>query len=146
MRTPRIVMICAVVLAAFTGFQSPEASLDDPSTISRSFLVSDTGERFTRTEILIDKTTSREDLIHTCKFLAREDVQLTFDQLEIRRWFFGLLGRSRITLANGRIEFQDGFSQDFNAGGIMGFRSIRIVYSENADTEDVFLNTVEVID
>ncbi len=69
-----------------------------PKTITRtSTLVG--GTKVEKSIILLDGSTSREDVIHTCSFLAQEDVQLTFDKLTIGKSFLGLLGKQRIRIA-----------------------------------------------
>lgn len=119
---------------------------ENPAPITRSINTNSLGEQLVQTEILIDKSTTREGLIHTCKFLAEEDVALTFESLDIRKAFFGLLGKSRIAYAKGKIELPNGSIEKFEAGGPISFRSIKITYSRNIETSDSYINMVEVIE
>ncbi|WP_162056510.1 hypothetical protein [Pontibacter pamirensis] len=104
------------------------------------------GDKVEKTVILLDGNTSREDVIHTCNFLAAEDVQLTFDKLVIGKSMLGLVGKSRIRFAEGKIELPDGSSEKFTAGGAASFRFIRIQYSINTATNSVQIDMLEKID
>lgn len=117
-----------------------------PSPIIRSVAMGERGREVILTEILLDKSTSREDLIQACQFLAEEEVQLTFESLEIRKPFLGVLGSSRIAYARGKIALPTGVDEPFEAGGIMGFRSIKIIYSRDTQTNNYAINTVEIIE
>lgn len=117
-----------------------------PKPITQSVDTNDRGEQIRQTIILIDQNTSREDLIHTCRFLAKDNVQLTFEELEIRKYFWRLLGKKRIARADGKILLPDGNFEAFKAGGIISFRSIEITYTKNLETEDYYIEMIEIID
>ena len=130
----------------FSSFAPSIFEVENPAPITRSINTNSIGEQLVQTEILIDKSTTREGLIHACKFLAEEDVELTFESLDIRKAFFGLLGKSRIAYAKGKIELPNGSIEKFEAGGPISFRSIKITYSRNIETNDSYINMVEVIE
>ena len=115
-----------------------------PDTITRtlSFI---NGDQVEKTIILIDGNTSREDLIHTCAFLAQENVQLTFEKIIIGRSFLGLVGKNRIRIADGKIELSNGLSQSFKAGGATSFKFIKIQYS-NTLTAKSKIEMIEIVD
>lgn len=127
-----LIMLSSFVTSAFEG--------DHPAPIMRSTNINNIGEQVVQTEILIDKSTTREDLIHACKFLAEEDVELTFESLDIRKGFLGLLGKSRIAYAKGKIELPNGSIEEFEAGGLISFRSIKVTYSKNMETSNYYIN------
>jgi hypothetical protein len=137
-------------LAAFgfiiflSSFISKPVDEKQPKTITRtSSLVN--GKEVETTLIKLDRNTSREDLIHTCNFLAKENVQLTFDKLTIGKSFLGLVGKQRIRIAEGEIKLPNGSSQRFKAGGITSFRFLKIQYSNNAATESSQIEMIETI-
>lgn len=119
---------------------------ENPASIKRKTAIGENGKQIITTEILFDKTTLREDLIHTCNFLATEGVQLTFESLVIGKSFIGILGKKRISYAKGKIELPGGSVEKFEAGGAFSFRSVKISYSENEATGNYLINMVEVID
>jgi len=91
------------------------------------------------TDILIDGSTSREELIETCKFLETEKVMLTFQRLEI-----GKCGRKqRIKYADGKISLPNGLTESFTASDC--FKYIKIEYSINLKTNDTKINMVEIV-
>jgi hypothetical protein len=99
-----------------------------------------------KTVILLDGNTSREELIQTCSFLAKENVQLTFDKLTIGKSFLGLIGKQRIRIAEGMIKLANGSSQRFKAGGATGFRFIKIQYLNNILPESSQIEMIEIVD
>jgi hypothetical protein len=132
---------CAFFLSAFTAKPSGEKF---PKTITRtSTLVN--GATVEKTVILLDGNTSREELIHTCNFLAQENVQLTFDKLSIGRSFLGVAGKQRIRIAKGKIELANGTAQGFKAGGLTGFRFLKIQYSKNLSTAIPQMEMIEIV-
>ena len=141
--TLALVLSIGLTLSSFvlTGFSN-----ENPASITRSTTIGGNGKEIVKTEILLDKTTTREDLIHACKFLAEEEVQLTFESLDIRKAFFGIVGKPRIAYAKGKIELPDGSVEQFEAGGPISFQSIKITYSMNKETNDYFINMVEIVD
>ena len=141
--TTLLLLGTSVVLSSF---MLPAFEKDIPAPITRSISANNSGEQIVQTEILIDKTTTREDLIHACKFLAEEDVNLTFESLDIRRAFFGLLGKPRIAYAKGKIALPNGSFEEFEAGGLISFRSIKVTYSRSKKTSDYYINMVEVVE
>jgi hypothetical protein len=82
-----------------------------------------------RTIIKLDGNTTREEVIETCSFLASENVLLTFDKLVIGRSFLGVIGKKRIRKVAGQISFLTGLSQNFKAGGLTGFKYLKIQYT-----------------
>ena len=133
-------------LFMLSSFVSDPFEGENPAPITQSTNTNSIGEQLVQTEILIDKTTTREGLIHACKFLAEEDVELTFESLDIRKAFLGVLGKSRIAYAKGKIELPNGSIEEFEAGGPISFRSIKVTYSRNIETSDYYINMVEVIE
>ncbi len=133
------------LLITLTSFSFIRDNDKMPGTITRTTEVLD-GNKVERTVILLDGTTSREELIHTCNFLAAEKVQLTFDRLVIGKSLLGLVGKSRIRIAEGKIELPDGSSENFKAGGVTSFKSIRIQYSSNDKTKSPIIEMIEIID
>ncbi len=116
-----------------------------PRPIARTTIVVN-GDRIIRTVILFDKSTSREELINTCQFLAHENVQLTFDKLEIGKSYFGIIGRNRIRTAKGNIKLPNCITQNFKAGGLTSFKFIKIQYSNNLKTKVSQVDMIEIID
>jgi hypothetical protein len=104
------------------------------------------GNRLIKTQITLDKHTSREGLIEACALLAKENVSLTFDRLTIRKWFLGIAGKNRIGKVKGRICLPNGKSEEFKAGGAFNFRVVRIIYIQIKDTDTYTIQMVEVID
>jgi hypothetical protein len=116
-----------------------------PNTIQRTTSIMD-GVTIEKTVIEFDKTTSRDDVISTCTFLSKENVQLTFDKLIIGKSFFGVIGKSRIRIAEGKIRLSDGTTQSFKVGGLTNFRSLKIQYSTNLQSKKNRIDMIERID
>ncbi|MEM8968077.1 MAG: hypothetical protein AAGE93_16780 [Bacteroidota bacterium] len=143
--------VIAFVLTIYCGltanyFALANSADRNPTPITRTSKINTTGDEIITTMVLLDKTTSREDLIHTCRFLADEDVLLTFDSLNIRKAFLGIFGKKRIVQATGKIELPNGISEAFQAGGTISFHSIKITYSQNTKNNSFAINMVEIID
>lgn len=132
-------------LIVLSSFASGPANEKLPKTITKITTLID-GKKVDKTVILLDGSTSREDLIHTCNFLAKENVQLTFDKLSIGKSFMGLLGKQRIRMAEGMIKLSNGSSQRFKAGGATSFRSIKIQYLSNPLPESSQIEMIEIVD
>ena len=146
-QTKRNLFVLTIVgLIALSGFYVPNGKLSDHKTVTRTVEKDNAGKEVIKTQIILDKTTSREALIAACSSLSRENVQLTFKLLVIRKSFFGLLGRSRISYAKGTIQLPDGSSQEFEAGGTFNFRLIRITYTQVSKTSEYRIGMVETID
>ena len=131
-----------MLLSSFISRPSDEKL---PKTITKTSITVN-GKKVEKTAILLDKSTSREDLIHTCNFLAQENVQLTFDKLTIGKSFLGLVGKQRIRIAEGMIKLANGSSQRFKAGGATGFRSIKIQYANHMLPASSQIEMIEVVD
>ncbi len=116
-----------------------------PKTITRSLTLIN-GNEVEKTVILLDGKTSREDIIHTCVFLAHENVQLTFDKLIIGNSFLGIIGKKRIRIAEGKIALSSGAAQTFKAGGATSFNFIKIQYSKNIAKKLNQIEMIEIID
>ena len=116
-----------------------------PASITRTTKLVN-GNEVEKTVILLDRNTSREDVIYTCGFLANENVQLTFDKLIIGKSFLGLVGKNRIRVAEGTIKLSNGSSQTFKAGGAFSFKTIKIQYSNTVATKSSQIEMVEIID
>lgn len=127
--TVGILLLCSFI------YKSNDEQLPKPITRTSAVV---NGNRIIRTVILLDKSTSREELISTCKFLAHENVQLTFDKLEI--------GRNRIRTAQGNIKLPNGQSQNFKAGGVLSFKFIKIQYSNTIETKSSQIDMIEIVD
>ena len=127
----------------FSSFISKPADENKPKTITKSATLVD-GKKVEKTIILLDGSTSREDLIHTCNYLAQENVQLTFEKLTIGRSFLGLVGKQRIRIAEGKIQLPNGASQSFKGGGVTSFKSIKIQYSNNLSKAASTIEMIEI--
>ncbi len=136
------VLISLFFLSAFT-FKSNDDK--QPKTITRTVKLVN-GNPVERTIVLLDGNTSREDVISTCSFLSHENVQLTFDKLIIGKSFLGLVGKTRIRTAEGRIKLPDGSSQTFKAGGATSFRFIKIQYENNLAAKSFGIEMIEIVD
>ena len=133
---------CLLFLCSFIAIPNNDKQ---PKTITRSTELVN-GKEVQKTIIVLDKTTSREDLIHTCSYLAQENVQLTFDKLTIGKSFGGLVGKSRLRIAEGQIKLPNGSTQQFKAGGITSFKSIKIQYASNVNNTPSNIEMIEIID
>ncbi|MGD1893639.1 MAG: hypothetical protein ACFB15_23980 [Cyclobacteriaceae bacterium] len=142
------ILLTLVVLIGLTTSQFVSANdiSKSPTPITRTSEVNTVSEEIITTEILLNENTSREDLIHTCRFLAEEEVELTFESLKIRRSFLGILGKKRIAQATGKIALPNGTSEEFKAGGTLSFHSIKIAYSQNTADNNFIINMIEIID
>lgn len=136
-----IISLCLVLLTSF-GSRPNNDSL--PKTLTRTSALVD-GRIVETTVILLDGNTSREELIYTCNFLAKENVQLIFDKLSIGRSFLGLVGKQRIRVAEGMIQLPNGKSQRFKAGGITSFRYLKIQYVKSEAPEQSRIEMVEKV-
>ena len=116
-----------------------------PGTITKTSILIE-GNQLERTVIKLDKNTSREDLISTCSFLAKENVQVTFDKLIIGKSFLGLIGKQRIRIAEGKIQLSNGVSQNFKAGGITNFKFLKIQYLNSVATKYIIIEMIEIVD
>jgi hypothetical protein len=132
------------LLIVLSSFTSNPASENLPKTITKTTTFID-GKKVEKTVILLDGSTSREDIIHTCNFLAKENVQLTFDKLSIGKSFLGLIGKQRIRIAEGIIKLSNGSSQKFKAGGATSFRFIKIQYSSYPLPELSRIEMIEIV-
>jgi hypothetical protein len=130
---------------SLSSFISKPNDEKQPKTITRTSTLVD-GKKVEKTVILLDGNTSREDLIHTCSFLAQENVQLTFDKLTIGKRFLGIVGKQRIRMAEGKIKLANGSSQRFKAGGATSFKFIKIEYTNNLSMESSQIEMIEIID
>ena len=130
---------------SLSGFTPIKKNEKLPKTIERTTTAVN-GFNFEKTIIEFNKTTSREDVIHTCAFLSKEDVQLTFSKLTIGKSFLGIIGQSRIRNAEGKIELSDGSTQSFKVGGVSSFKSLKIQYSKNTGTKVSKIEMIEKID
>ncbi|MEM6841186.1 MAG: hypothetical protein AAF632_03085 [Bacteroidota bacterium] len=148
MSTNTSILRTLIVLIGLTASQLVSANdiSESPMSITRTSRANAVGDEIITTEILLDENTSREDLIHICRFLGNEGVQLTFDSLNIRRSFLGILGKKRIAQATGKIVLPNGISEEFQAGGTLSFRSIKITYFQNTTSNDSAINMIEIID
>ncbi len=135
-------------LTALGSFSIPTlaSGVSDHATLSRTIETNSEGQEVVRTQILLNRKTSRETLIAACISLGKEQVQLTFDSLVIRKSFLGLLGKPRITYAKGQIQLPNGSTETFEAGGIFNFKSVKIAYSQVSHTDQYYINTIEIID
>ncbi|HZH36276.1 MAG TPA: hypothetical protein VEX65_03320 [Flavisolibacter sp.] len=141
----KFVLFTLACLIFLSSFMSKPGDEKLPKTITRiSTLVE--GKNVEKTVILLDGNTSREELIQTCNFLAKENVQLTFDKLTIGKSFLGLIGKQRIRIAEGMIKLANGSSQRFKAGGATGFRFIKIQYLTNILPESSQIEMIEIVD
>ncbi|MFD2998765.1 hypothetical protein ACFS7Z_00190 [Pontibacter toksunensis] len=132
-------------LITLTSFTFPDNKDVTPKAVTRTTEVIN-GDQVEKTVILLDGNTSREDVIHACNFLAVEDVQLTFDKLVIGKSMLGLVGKSQIRFAEGKIALPNGSSEKFKAGGAASFRFIRIQYSKNTVTNSSQIDMIEKVD
>lgn len=136
------ILLSLVFLSSFT-VQPVDGKL--PGTITRTTALVDGKTRET-TVIQLDGSTSREELIHTCNYLAKEGVQLTFGKLVIGRSFLGLVGKPRIRIAEGKIVLANGTTQSFKAGGVTAFRVLRIQYASLVTTDASRIEMIEIME
>ncbi len=138
-----LVLISIISLSSFTVRKSGSA---EHKTITRTIEKNSAGKEIIKTQIFFDKTTSREAVIDACSKLSKEQVQLTFDQLSIRKSFLGLLGKNRIAYAKGKLHLPNGLAERFEAGGTFNFRFIKLIYTQESQTGNYTLNMVEIVD
>ena len=142
--TTSLPILPVILILLLCSFSSVEAANDQPRAVTRQAKTLATGESVIETQIRIDATTSREELIHTCKFLASEGVELTFEELQIGKAVLGVVGRSRIKRVKGQIELSDGPKEAFRAGGAFSFNSLTITYIEDAKTGVLRFSTIAI--
>jgi hypothetical protein len=63
-------------------------------TITKTVSVID-GNRIEKTVVLLDKKTTRDDVINACDILYRDGVQLTFEKLVIGNSMLGIVGKKK---------------------------------------------------
>ncbi|MBC7923696.1 MAG: hypothetical protein H7Z75_21685 [Ferruginibacter sp.] len=141
-----LLMLAVVVLTTLSSFYIPHSKISDHKTITRTVESNNMGKEVIKTQVVLDGATSREDLIAACSSLAKENVQLTFKSVVIRRSFFGLLGKRRISYAKGSIQLPGGSSEEFEAGGFFNFKLIRITYTQVSKTDEYRIDMIEIVD
>ena len=139
------VFISLGLLIVLSSFASSLPNEFLPKTITRNATLVD-GKKVERTVILLDGSTSREDVIQTCNFLAKENVQLNFDKLSIGKSFLGLFGKQRLQIVEGKITLPNGASQSFKAGGPASFKFLKIQYVSNPVPESSQIEMIEIVD
>ncbi|NOT74899.1 MAG: hypothetical protein HOP08_08205 [Cyclobacteriaceae bacterium] len=139
-------LLTLVLLVFYTGNIQSTNLNDSPRPVTRTSIMDKNGNGVIRTQILFNRTTSREEVISTCTFLAKENTQLTFDRLEIGKSVFGVFGRNRLKYLSGSIELPDGSIQKFKAGGVFAFHSVKIIYSNQMDSKSFLIEMIEIID
>lgn len=137
-----LIVFTALIFSSFTVKITEDKT---PNTITRTTVWVD-GKSIEKTLILFDGKTSREAVIHTCSYLAKENIQLTFDRLVIGKSVMGVVGKSRIRIASGKITFPNGSSQSFNVGGPLSFRSLKIQYATPDNSLSPTLEMIETFD
>ena len=133
------------LLFTLCSFTLIDLNVSFPKTISRT-TITENGMTFEKTIIEFNKNTSREDVIETCAFLSKENVELTFEKLTIGKSFLGIMGKTRIKSATGKIQLADGSTQSFKVGGISNFKSLKIQYSIDINTKKTKIEMIEKID
>ena len=139
------IFLSVLFILTLSSFKVQDSHEKTPRTISRTLTVVD-GLEVEKTVVLIDGTTTSEDIIQTCTFLAKENVELTFDMLSIGKRFFGILGKNRIRKAEGKIKLPDNSSEKFKAGGLTNFKYIRIQYARIKVLNQTQIEMIEIID
>lgn len=104
------------------------------------------GRTIVKTTIVIDASTTREEIISGCQQLQLEGVSLTFDKLTIKKALFGIMGKPRISYAKGLIRVPGGKSEEFEVGGNLNFKFLKIYYSQVGNSGNISLDMVEIID
>lgn len=104
---------------------------------------SENGRQVRVTLIHFDKYTTNEDVIQVCSQLSQLKIKLTFNKLVFGKSVLGLVGRNRIKSLVGQIELADGTVQEFNAGGITNFRSVRIQLSQGITDRIEMIETID---
>jgi hypothetical protein len=137
-------IIC--MLMALCSFSAPDKKSKNHFPVVKTYEKNAAGEEVIKTQITLDKHTSREALIETCGLLSKEEVALTFESLSIRKSFLGIAGKNRIATLKGQIKLPDGKIEKFAAGGLFNFQLVRIIYIQIKDTDKYTISMVEVID
>lgn len=137
-----LLMLTIVSVITLSSFSIRNNAFSDHKTVSRTVEKNQEGEEVIKTQIILNKTTSREALIAACSSLREENVELTFELVEIRK----ILGKPRIAYAKGKIQLPDGSSENFKAGGVFGFKFIRITYFQVTKTNQYRMGMVEIVD
>lgn len=127
------------------SFAGPGHRSLKPETITQTRELNREGKEIRKTQVLLNKTTSREALIAACSRLSQEKVQLTFEQVSIRKSFLGLLGKSRIAYAKGQIQLPDGSREVFEAGGLFNFKYLKISYTQESNTDKYQMSMIEIV-
>lgn len=139
-----VISCCSFIL--LTSFVNVTAPVTLPATVTRTTTFVNDNE-VERTIVSFNKHTSREAVIETCRFLAGENVQLTFDKLTIGRRGMQVFSRkNHIVFAEGNIALSNGRSEHFKAGGITGIKLFRIQYTNNATDKKSQIEMIEIID
>jgi hypothetical protein len=141
-----LLFITLVSFITLSSFSIREKSNPGPKTITKTILKNTAGQEIIKTQIVLDGNTSREDLIAACSSLGKERVQLTFDQVTIRKNFMGIWGKSRIAYAKGKIELPNRANEPFEAGGAFNFKFIKITYSQVSHTDEYTVDMIEIVD
>ncbi|SHF64405.1 hypothetical protein SAMN05444008_110163 [Cnuella takakiae] len=116
-----------------------------PKSITRSQFTQN-NRSLIRTVVQLDKNTTAQDVIQACNFLAAEGVTLRFSTLKIGRSFVGIAGKKRILVANGELFLPGGKSQQFNAGGLLGFRYLSLQYVTDAEGKSAMIEMISSVD
>jgi hypothetical protein len=93
----------------------------------------------------LDRHSTSQDVINACNWLAKQDVQLTFHELEVGR-LFGVIGKHRIRKISGEITLPNGETKKFSAGGWNAFRMLRIQFCLGKSAWGQRVEMIEVID
>jgi hypothetical protein len=141
-----LLLILTGSFISLSSFAMPFGESWRPETVTRTMEKNSEGKEIVKTQIILDKTTSREALISACSRLSQDQVQLTFAQVSIRKSFLGLLGKSRIAYAQGQIQLPNGSKESFKAGGLFNFQYLKITYTQEVNTNNYQLNMVEIVD
>jgi hypothetical protein len=137
-------IICITI--TLCSFSMPKKNSRNHAPIVKTYEKNKAGKEVIKTQITLDKHTSRDALIETCGLLSKEDVALTFASLSIRKSFLGIAGKNRIAKLKGQIKLPDGKIEKFTAGGVFNFRVVRITYIQIKGTDTYTINMIEVID
>lgn len=116
-----------------------------PKSITRT-QVTQNNRSLVRTVVQLDRNTTSADIIQTCNFLAAEGVTLRFSQLKIGRSLAGMAGKKRILVASGELLLPGGGSQQFSAGGLLGFRNLSLQYVTDAEGRFAQIEMISSVD
>jgi hypothetical protein len=139
-------LACICVVISLSSFSVYEKNPNKHFPVLKTYEQDKAGNTLIKTQITLDKHTSREGLIEACAFLAKENVSLTFEGVTIRKWFLGIAGKNRIGKLKGRISLPNGKFEEFKAGGAFNFTLVRIIFTQVKDTDKYTIQMVEVID